>query len=78
MLSHLFVFAHGSGSLATSADTEEQVLIPRKSVWASAAQLTHDIDLSSSESDHGEEKQGDGANVGTAQVSTKNECGSGK
>ena len=70
VLSHLFIFARGPESLAP-ADTEEQVLIPRESVWASAAQLTHDIDLSSSESYHGEDEQGDGVNVGTAQVSNE-------
>ena len=76
VLSHLFIFARGPESLAP-ADTEEQVLIPRESVWASAAQLTHDIDLSSSESDHGEEEQGDGVNVGTVQVSNEKEYESG-
>ena len=76
VLSHLFIFACGPESLAP-ADTEEQVLIPRESVWASAAQLTHDIDLSSSESDHGEDEQGDGVNVGTAQVSNEKEYESG-
>ena len=76
VLSHLFIFACGPESLAP-ADTEEQVLIPRESVWASAAQLTHDIDLSSSESDRGEEEQGDGVNVGTAQVSNEKEYESG-
>ena len=74
VLSHLFIFARGPESLAPG-DTEEQVLIPRESVWASAAQLTHDIVLSSSESDHGEEEQGDGVDVGTAQVSNEKEYG---